>query len=227
VGSLGGRLTNLEGTILRPLPKWKYIQPNLPDVRGKTVLDVGSANGFFAIEFAKLSAKRVTAVESVSSYAKTIQWSSQIQGFNQLNVENTDILFDLKLKPHDIVFCTAVTPHFVAYFYGILRLLKLAKEWLIIDGAICDTLNHSLSLHIYNDKTTCKFRYHSWMPTVGILMDFLYMCGIEPSRIIRYKAPWEHHIMFVIDTSDIENGRERLGTPRYLEDALNLNFRIK
>ena len=64
--TLGGRLTPREAAILRPQPKWMFIRKRLPEIEGKTILEVGANCGFFSFEFAKLGAIKVTGLEPVS-----------------------------------------------------------------------------------------------------------------------------------------------------------------
>src|SRR5262249_556246 len=52
LNTLGNRLSSAEASVLRPWPKWSYIEPLLPDLRGKSVLELGSSNGFFCFQFA-------------------------------------------------------------------------------------------------------------------------------------------------------------------------------
>jgi hypothetical protein len=49
MNTLGGQLTPTEAFILRPLPKWAYLDAVIPDLNGKTVLEIGCNNGFFVL----------------------------------------------------------------------------------------------------------------------------------------------------------------------------------
>ena len=42
LNTLERRLTSDEASIMRPFPKWLYIEPVLPDLRGKSVLELGT-----------------------------------------------------------------------------------------------------------------------------------------------------------------------------------------
>src|ERR1700674_2002652 len=63
--TLYGRLSDAEGSVLRPHSKWYYIKPHLPDLAGKSVLEAGSNNGFFSFEFLRSGASRVTGYDLV------------------------------------------------------------------------------------------------------------------------------------------------------------------
>ena len=47
-----------------PLNRWRLIEPLLPDVRGKSCLDVGCSSGFFSLKLKELGAAYVLGVDS-------------------------------------------------------------------------------------------------------------------------------------------------------------------
>jgi tRNA (mo5U34)-methyltransferase len=47
-----------------PLQRWRLIQPLLPEVRGKSCLDVGCSSGFFSLKLKELGAAYVLGVDS-------------------------------------------------------------------------------------------------------------------------------------------------------------------
>ena len=75
LNTLGGRLTSDEASIMRPFPKWLYIEPVLPDLRGKSVLELGTCNGFFSFRFAEAGAASVTGVEVVERTYASAVWA--------------------------------------------------------------------------------------------------------------------------------------------------------
>jgi len=104
----------------------KYLEHfHLPnDLKGKTVLDVGAANGFFSFEFARRGAK-VTAIDQNSDH-----WREE---FNELM--KTDIKFHVEdinkideLKKYDLVFCSNVIQH-NSNMIGIIKKIKEITNW--------------------------------------------------------------------------------------------------
>jgi SAM-dependent methyltransferase len=224
LNTLGGRLTSLEASRLRPWPKWLYIQPLLPDLRGKTVLELGSANGFFSFRFADAGAASVTGVEIVQRMYESALWSAGVLGHQRVRFLNTDFLLDLTLSAHDVVFLSEVHNHFLMPFYGLCRLVNLARETLILDTGARDTATHSLELASGWQRDPQRLLFHTFCFSDGLLLDFLYLIGVPPARITRYKAPAGNHILYVIDTRGVSERRRELDYPEYLRRVLELDF---
>ncbi len=225
INTLGGRLSLDESAIIRPIAKWLYLEPLLPDIKGKTVLEVGSNNGFFSFRFAEMGAESVTGVEVVKRYFDPAVWARDILGTGNVEFLNSDIMLDLTIPRHDIVFMSAVHIHFVTFFYGLLRSINLSKELVIIDSGGAHSDPYGLRFHIGRDKKTQKIQYHAWHASRQLMEDFLGFIGVEPSRITYYTAPWGNHGVYFIDTSNVDKHRKEMGYPVYIESFLDLNFK--
>jgi len=224
INSLGGLLTLHEAAVLRPLPKWQYIKPLLPSLKNKTVMEVGSNAGFFSLKFAQMGAKAITGVEVIENNHQAACWSAMALGLeDKVNFINSDIMLDLTLQPHDVVFMSAVHVHFVTVFYGLLRSVNLARETLIIDSGGPTEGQFGLRLFIAEDEK--RIAHHAWHLSGTMMVEFLYLIGVEPSRITRYKAPWGNHVLYIIDTSNVNNFRETRGYPIYIKEFLKLAFK--
>jgi SAM-dependent methyltransferase len=224
LNTLGGRLTAHEASILRPWPKWLYIEPILPDLRGKSVLEVGSNNGFFSFRFAEAGAASVTGVEIVERATASANWSKGVLGHHNVEFLNTDFLLDLTLQPHDVVFQSEVHNHFLLPFYGLCRLVNLARETLIFDGGASETPAHTLALASGWERDPARLLYHSFLFSDGLLLDFLNLIGIPPERITRYRAPGGLHTLYMIDTRGVKERRRELNYPEYLRRVIELEF---
>ena len=128
LNTLGDLLTPEEGCILRPMPKWAYLRSIIPDLAGKTILEIGCNNGFFCFEFAKLGAAQVTGAEVYEAFFKSAQWMASAREAHNIEFLLTDALLDLRLPAHDVVFMSEVYTHFIDPFFGILHAINLAKE---------------------------------------------------------------------------------------------------
>lgn len=223
LNTLGQRLTSEEASILRPWPKWAYIEPIMPDVRGKTVLELGSSNGFFSFRFAGLGARAVTGVEILKGQCDAAIWSAGVLGHNNVRFLNTDALLDLTIPQHDIVFLSEVHNHFLVPFFGLLRIVNLAREMVIFDSSSIIPCNeHGMRLYTGTWNETGQLIYTHVEITDGLMLDFLGVIGIERRRVARYRAPGgAHHTLYVIDTRDRTTDRY----PEYLKDFMNLAFR--
>jgi 2-polyprenyl-3-methyl-5-hydroxy-6-metoxy-1,4-benzoquinol methylase len=224
LNTLGGRLTSKEASILRPWPKWLYIEPILPDLQGKSVLEIGSSNGFFSFRFAEAGAASVTGVEIIERTAASARWSKGVLGHHNVEFLNTDFLLDLTLEPHDVVFQSEVHNHFLLPFYGLCRLVNLARETLIFDTGADETPAHTLKLASEWKRDPTRFVYHSFQFSEGLLLDFLNIIGIPPERVTRYRAPGGVHTLYMIDTRDVRERRQELNYPEYLRRVIDLDF---
>lgn len=225
LNTLGKRLSSEEASILRPWPKWMYLRPLLPELRGKSVLELGSSNGFFCFQFAERGAAQVTGVEVIRSQYESAVWSAGVLGLKNVQFRHGDGLLDLSLPAHDVVFMSEVHNHLVCPFFGLLRMVNLARETVIFDTGAVDSRDLNISLHTAWRKESGHLIYHSYMLTDGFIMTFLKLIGVSPNRVTRYKAPpHEYHILYVIDTRGLDEHRRRLNYPEYLDAAIRLRF---
>lgn len=63
-----------------PRIKWSKFEHALPDVRGKTVLDVGCNAGFYSIEMRRRGASRVVGIDTDDAYLEQARFASQVCG---------------------------------------------------------------------------------------------------------------------------------------------------
>lgn len=135
----------------------KYLEHfHLPDdLKGKTVLDVGAANGFFSFEFAKRGAK-VTAIDQNSDH-----WREE---FNELM--KTDIKFHVEdinkideLKKYDLVFCSNVIQH-NSDMVGIIKKIKEITNWkaILCTQIIDNPKSNDVPLARFIGKKITKFK---------------------------------------------------------------------
>jgi SAM-dependent methyltransferase len=225
LNTLGARLTGEEASILRPWPKWTYLRRILPDLRGKSVLEMGSANGFFPFRFAELGAQAVTGVEANARLHESAVWAAEARGCRNVRFVHGDALLDLTLPRHDVVFLSEAWNHFLSPAFGLLRILAFARETVVLDTGIHDTPDQSLHLKIEWRKDGRGVAYHTYVMSEGLLMDMLGLMGILPAGVVRYKTPRDrYHAVYVIDTRDLAESRLRIDYPEYLRTALDLRF---
>jgi SAM-dependent methyltransferase len=226
LNTLGGRLTGEEASILRPWPKWTYLRRILPDLRGKSVLEIGSANGFFCFRFAERGAQAVTGVEANARLHESAVWAAEARGCHNARFVHGDALLDLTLPPHDVVFLSEAWNHFLSPAFGLLRILALARETVVLDTGIHDAPGQSLQLKTEWRADGKGVAYHTYVMSEGLLMDLLGLMGVPPVRVARYKSPRDrYHAVYVIDTRDLAESRRRIDYPEYLRAALDLRFK--
>jgi SAM-dependent methyltransferase len=226
LNTLGGRLTGEEASILRPWPKWTYLRRILPDLRGKTALEIGSANGFFCFRFAERGAQAVTGVEANARLHDSAVWAAEARGCRNVRFIHGDALLDLTLPGHDVVFLSEAWNHFLSPAFGLLRILALARETVVLDTGIHDSPGQSLQLKTEWRLDGKGVAYHTYVMSEGLLLDLLRLMGVEPARVQRYRTPRDrYHAVYVIDTRDLAESRSRIDYPEYLRTALDLRFK--
>lgn len=226
LNTLGNALKPEEGCLLRPMPKWSYLKPIFPDITGKSILEIGCNNGFFCFEFAQLGAAQVTGVEVYEGYLKPARWMAAARKSENIKFLLTDALLDMTLPRHDVVFMSEVYAHFVDPLFGILRAVNLANETLIIDNATMPSPEYKIDLGAGLDPATGKMTYHAWILSDGLILAFLLLCGVPPERVKRYFAPWQNHIVYVIDTSDVANYRKANAFQPCNTSFINMRWRM-
>jgi 2-polyprenyl-3-methyl-5-hydroxy-6-metoxy-1,4-benzoquinol methylase len=220
---LGNALTATEGSILRPLPKWQYLKNVLPDLAGKSVMEIGSNNGFFCFEFADLGARQVTGIDMMEGYVEAAQWMASVRGDKNVSFVCTNALLDLTLEPHQVVFMSETYTHYIDPLFGILRALNLAQETLIIDGPALTYGPTQVNFNIFREREAGRPAYVTWTLSDGLMLGFLSICGIEPERVTRFLSPLRNHRVYVIDTTDVPAWRRRNSYPG--SDFLDSGFK--
>jgi tRNA (mo5U34)-methyltransferase len=87
-----------------PMLKWRRFAHAIPDVAGKSVLDVGCNGGFYSLEMKRRGAARVVGIDSDERYLAQARYAAEVSGveieFRQLDVYDVAKLgerFDLVL----------------------------------------------------------------------------------------------------------------------------------
>ncbi len=100
------------------------------ELRGRTVLDVGTGSGVLAIAAAKLGAGQVLAIDSDPDASESARENLQINGATNVSLGTTDIR-DLTLKPFDLLLANLTGALLVT---AAPRLLGLCKGHLVVSG---------------------------------------------------------------------------------------------
>jgi len=135
------KMTFPDGTVLNgTFDMSKYLSYyNLPDdLSGKTVLEAGTANGYFAIELYKLGPKKVTAIDFRTG--KLQQGANYLMKTNVEFVAKDILKIDESFGKFDLVFCSHVLQHISSPLDAIRKLRLVTKEKAIICTSYLD--NH-------------------------------------------------------------------------------------
>jgi hypothetical protein len=99
-----------------------------------------------------------------------------------------------------------VLGHFIDPFFGIVRAVNLAKETLVIDNATLNSAGYEIDVSAGFDDSG-QMNYHAWILSYGLMLAYLFLCGVPPEWVRRFVAPWQNHIVYVIDTRDLAQYR--------------------
>jgi tRNA (mo5U34)-methyltransferase len=89
-----------------PLSRWRIIEPILPDVKGKTCLDIGCSSGFFSLKLKELGASYVLgvdsgeqtqAIEQARFAAETLRLDADFRVLSAYDLATLDRKFDVVL----------------------------------------------------------------------------------------------------------------------------------
>ena len=207
VNTLGRNLTSEEACLLRPWPKWMYLRQLLPDLRGKSVMEVGSANGFFPFRFAEHGAHRVTGVDVQKRKHDSAVWANSILGWKNVEFINTDFLVDFTIPEHDIVFVSEVINHTLCPMWAVTRLLAMARETLIIDTGIFESPLHAMELSTGWNRASGVAQMLSYQISDGLLVSFLKVLGVRANEIVKFTESGAGHILYLIDTRGVHARR--------------------
>ncbi len=218
------RLTSAEACLLRPWPKWLYLKPLLPDLRGKEVMEIGSSHGFFSFRFTELGARQVRGIEVLERACASARWSAEVLGFKNVIFECRDFLLDPSILPADIVFLSEVHNHFLFPFMGLSRLVALARELVILETTAMDIPEHGITLSSGWTAPNGQLIYHSFHLSQKLVLDYLNLIGVPPARVVRYQAFDDpRHVVYFIDTREVQTTRRQRNYPEYLWQALELD----
>jgi len=74
-----------------PAQKFRRFERGLPDVSGKTVLDIGCNAGFYSIEMKRRGAERVVGIDSDDRYLAQARLASETLGFGDIEFAKLDV----------------------------------------------------------------------------------------------------------------------------------------
>jgi 2-polyprenyl-3-methyl-5-hydroxy-6-metoxy-1,4-benzoquinol methylase len=207
VNTLGRNLTSEEACLLRPWPKWMDLRQLLPDLRGTSVMDVGSANGFFPFRFAEQGAARVTGVDVQKRKHESAVWANSVLGWKNVEFINTDFLVDFTIPEHDVVFVSEVNNHTLCPMWAVTRLLSMARETLTFDTGIFESQLHAMELSTGWNRASGVAQVLSYQISDGLLVSFLKVLGVRSTEIVKYVESGAGHILYLIDTRGVHARR--------------------
>jgi len=196
--TLYGRLTEQEATALRPMAKSLYMQRHLPDLRGKSILEIGSNCGFWSLKFAELGAAKVTGVEAISEHVECARFMARRKGLDdRVAFINGDAFYD-KIEQHDIVFYSEVLVHSLVPYHAFLRTLGLARVLVIADEWFGWDAESDGQFFMSGDPDR-DVMYTAYNISEHAALALCYLAGVELSGVSRFRNQYQRSatLMFI------------------------------
>lgn len=151
---------------------------------GKSVLDVGCSDGFFAFEAEKRGASRVVAFDEWSSpfvdrpegFDTAHRLLNSKVEFHRLDLQTLD---PAQLGQFDIVLCLGVLYHLKHPLLGMEQLSKLTKEMLILETEVTESIINTSGMRfvegLYHGRDITTW----WVPSVSCVMQMARAAGFQ------------------------------------------------
>lgn len=163
----------------------------LPDLRGKSVLDVGAWDGFFSFEAERRGAARVLATDSFSWHGES--WGSK-RGFELArsclgsSVEDRDIDV-LELDPDavgvwDVVLCLGVLYHMRHPLLALERVASVTRGQLILESHVDMTSTRRPAMAFYPGHDLGLDPTNWWGPNPEAIVAMLRTVGFNRVEIV-------------------------------------------
>lgn len=190
-----------DGRIIRGWEDTPYLfsllEPFLPDVRGKTVIDIGAWDGYYSFKMEAMGATRVLATDHFC-------WSGSGWGnkdvFEVMRYAHRSTVEDMDIDPADISPET-VGMFDVSLYLGILyhrpdcfqafkNAASVAKEWLVVETLLNGTISNDkplLSFHPFDDIGHDPTNW--FIPNISAVEAMFAACGFEtPTTMVHDSA---------------------------------------
>jgi tRNA (mo5U34)-methyltransferase len=206
---LGGGVTTKSESVMgepvdHPHGPWQVIRKCLPpDMRGKSLLDVGCNAGFYSFEAKRLGAARVLGVDGQRQHIRQALLVRKVLGldleFRRLNVYELD---RQAIGQFDITLALGLIYHLKHLVLALENLYKVTREMLIIETAIMPpertpaSFIHPLgeaqmrlhALALVENPQAAKEQVYNWfLPSVAALEALLGNAGFESIEVVEVK----------------------------------------
>jgi len=206
---LGGGITTKTESVMgepvnHPHEPWQVIQQCLPpDLRGKSLLDVGCNAGFYSFEAKQHGAARVLGVDGQRQHIRQALFVRKVLGldleFRRMNVYELD---RQAIGQFDITLALGLIYHLKHLVLALENLYKVTREMLIIETAIMPpertpaSFTHPLgetqmrlhALALVENPQAAKEQVFNWfLPSVDALEALLRNTGFDRIEVVEVK----------------------------------------
>ena len=162
-----------------PRKRWADLAGAIPsDLSGKRVLDIGCADGFYALEFARRNAIEVVAVDPWVKHINRIKWLMNHFGIHNITplVGNIEDMTVEKFGKFDSVFMLGLLYHLKDPLTGLEAVAKLTDELYLESVTVFDDDNSYLYLKPPQEGVHVVPK---WIPTTRCIRDMLILVGFD------------------------------------------------
>ena len=160
------------------------------DLTGKSVLDVGCSDGFFAFECEKRGASPVVAIDDWSApYVpgpQGFEVASEILG-SKVEFRNTDVQSAdaAQLGQFDVVLCLGVLYHLKHPFLGLERLAGLTREACYLETEVSESVINRPSMTFVEGLFRNRDFSTWWVPTVSAVQQMARAAGFQRVEVVK------------------------------------------
>jgi SAM-dependent methyltransferase len=195
---------------LRPSPKFHRLRHLLPDLSGKTVLDVGCSCGYFALEFARRGAVAVTGIDVDATNVARAQFCASTLKLGNVEFATADV--GEYTTVHDIVWGASLHEHFFFPFYYFARMLCLSRELFLLETHhyIGDDGRAVAGLDVA--PTSDTLGSHAFHFSRKMYRDYLTLLRVPASAIeekVFYEDSTVRRLLLSVRTSEFQQSRDR------------------
>lgn len=159
--------------------KWRRLLPALPDLRGKTVADIGCNNGYYMFRMVPHQPQFVLGFEPTVQHYYCFQGLNNMAGCDNLDIDLLGVEhLDLFRECFDVIFCMGIIYHRpspIETLRNILTALKPGGTLILETQAIPG----EEPLALFPEKTYAKVPGTYFVPTGSCLQNWLKKAGFS------------------------------------------------
>ena len=166
---------------------WESMRPHLPDLRGRSVLDIGCNAGFFSLECKRLGADRVVGVDvnqgTDHDFLAQARFAAAELGL-EVEYREQDFL-GLDDGPFDVVLFLGVLYHLEDPLRALDKLAELTRRLLVVESYVTRDRRPTLEFRRLGTGGDLSTR---WVPSAAFIEERLVDVGFETPRRLRTRS---------------------------------------
>lgn len=168
-----------------PASRWEALEPHLPkNMANMNVLDVGSADGFFTLEFAKRGAS-VVANDSWSKMTDRIDFLAKLLGLEVKTVVGAaeEIVIP---GEYDYIFNLGLLYHSRHPLLLLENLAKISCDSMYLETTVSESAGSHM---LFKPPQEGVHHIPKWFPTRQCVLDMLSFVGYQNIEVFDYHVP--------------------------------------